>query len=90
MLFILKSTIQWKNGNHFNLKSIEIVWIKSIDIECIDRTHTNNKIPLQDELLFTLWHYDNTYIGFANNDLTYNINKCGISYNRVYCKLFCL
>ena len=31
-----------------------------------------------------LQHYDNAYKDFTHNDLTYNINKCGITYNRIY------
>ncbi len=32
----------------------------------------------------SMGHYDNTYKNFTHNDLTYNINKCGITLNGIY------
>ncbi len=46
------------------------------------------KMPRQIKLLMLLLallqHYENTYKDFTHNDLTSNINKCGITYNRIY------
>ncbi len=29
-------------------------------------------------------HYDNAYKDFTYNDFTYNINKCDMTYNKLY------